>query len=256
MARISESQLVLPALLLMSLSNNKSISTTMLIQELRRLLKPSGEDIMILAGRRDDKFSQKVRNLKSHSTFEKLNFATYAGSIVTISSKGEKFLNKNIDKLQYLLVNDFAWDDIKGALDVVNTSEAQNRKIELFDETLMIQEGYKKLTQSKTYTRSAKLRKMAINHYKRDGDIFCEACNFSFREFYGEFGDGFIEIHHVKPVFKYEDEELDKTIEEALENVIPVCSNCHRMIHINWKEPLEIDFLISQIMRYGKHKVK
>ena len=95
------------------------------------------------------------------------------------------------------------------------------------------------------------MRQTAIDYYTKNGDILCSACQFSFNKFYGEIGKGYIEIHHVKPIFKYEDEELDKTIEEALQNVVPVCSNCHRMIHRNWKEPLKIDYLIEQINKHG-----
>ena len=36
-------------------------------------MKPNGEDKIILINRTDDKFSQKVRNLKSHKTLEKKN---------------------------------------------------------------------------------------------------------------------------------------------------------------------------------------
>ena len=42
-----------------------------MIKELRLILKPSGEDTKQLKGRSDDKFSQKVRNLKSHRKLEK-----------------------------------------------------------------------------------------------------------------------------------------------------------------------------------------
>ena len=44
---------------------------------LRTIMKPNGNDTLLLKGRSDDLFSQKVRNLKSHNTLEKLNFAKY-----------------------------------------------------------------------------------------------------------------------------------------------------------------------------------
>ena len=34
-------------------------------------MSPEGEDTIILANRSDDRFSQKVRNLRSHKTLEK-----------------------------------------------------------------------------------------------------------------------------------------------------------------------------------------
>jgi hypothetical protein len=55
MTRISESELILPVLYLLSV--NGDMSTSELITSLRNLLHPSGEDLEILKGRRDDKFS-------------------------------------------------------------------------------------------------------------------------------------------------------------------------------------------------------
>jgi len=254
MARITENQLVLPSLFLMSLSPSKSLSTSELIPKLRELLKPAGEDLEILSGRKDDKFSQKVRNLKAHDTFEKYGLAKYEGGIFKITEKGLEYLQENIDKLRYLLVNDFKWEDIKGGLEIIDKSAKEKRKIEIFDETMSIQEGVKKIVQSRVYERSSRLRQIAINHYTKDGDILCKACQFSFQKFYGDIGKGYIEIHHIKPIFKYEDEELDKTIYNALNNVVPLCSNCHRMIHRDWKNPLEVDFLIDQINKNGIFK--
>lgn len=252
MTRITESQLILPSLFLMSLSSTKGLSTADLIPKLRDLLKPSGEDLEILAGRNDDKFSQKVRNLKAHNTFERYNFANYKSGIVTISSKGLSYLQENMDKLKYLLVNDFQWDDLKEGLDIIQKSTEQKRKIEVFDETITIQEGVKKLLETKVYERSSFLRKIAIEHYTKNDDILCDACKFSFNNFYGKkVGKGYIEIHHIKPIFKYEDEELGKTIDNALKNVVPLCSNCHRMIHRDWRNPLQVDFLIEQINQNG-----
>ena len=74
--RITETELILPSLYLMSL-NNGSVTTTELIQKLRDIMKPSGRDLDILSGRNDDKFSQKVRNLRAHSTFERFGYAEY-----------------------------------------------------------------------------------------------------------------------------------------------------------------------------------
>jgi hypothetical protein len=251
MARITEQQLILPSLFLMSLSPGKSLTTSDLIPKLRDLLKPSGEDLEILAGRSDDKFSQKVRNLKAHDTFERYGFAEYVDGVVSISDLGMTYLNSNMDKLRYLLVNDFQWEDLKDGLEIVQKSSDERRTIEIFDESIMIQEGMKKIVETSVYERSTKLRQIAIEHFTKDEDIICEACDFSFKKFYGDIGKGYIEIHHIKPVFKYQDEELGKTIETALTNVVPVCSNCHRMIHRNWKNPLKIDFLIENIRSHG-----
>ena len=253
MTRISENQLVLPSLFFMSLSSSKSVTTSELIPKLRDLLKPAGEDLKILSGRNDDKFSQIVRNLKAHNTFDKYNFAKYNKGIFTITKEGEEYLKNNLQIIKYLLVNDFKWEDLKGGLETIYKKTTEEKKIiEIFDESIMIQEGMKKIIETQVYERSIQLRNRAIQNYSRNGKIFCNTCGFNFDDFYGEkIGSCYIEIHHIKPIFKYEDEDLNKVITKAINNVIPICSNCHRMIHRVWKNPLKIAFLISQIKSNG-----
>ena len=64
--RITERDLVIPALRAAAQRPGGYISTTDLSRELEEYFQPSGEDAAILDGRRDSRFSQIVRNLKSH----------------------------------------------------------------------------------------------------------------------------------------------------------------------------------------------
>lgn len=96
--RIRERDLILPALEIM-LQCGGSVTTRDLIVELRARLQPSGEDLRILDGRSDDKFSQIVRNLRSHKTFERLGIARYgkkAGEEVSITVYGREYLAKQL----------------------------------------------------------------------------------------------------------------------------------------------------------------
>ena len=73
MTSYTEDQLIFPSLKI--INNSKyGIPTSELIKNLREELQPNGEDLKILINRNDDKFSQKVRNLRSHKTLEKLGF--------------------------------------------------------------------------------------------------------------------------------------------------------------------------------------
>ena len=64
--RISESDLTIPALLVVRDQPTGQLSTTKLIAELRKAMKLSPGDEEMLEGRQDDHFSQIVRNIKSH----------------------------------------------------------------------------------------------------------------------------------------------------------------------------------------------
>lgn len=55
----------------------------------------------------------------------------------------------------------------------------------------------------------------------------CMACGFDFEKTYGALGRNFIEVHHFRPLHS-PDEEVE--INPA-EDLVCLCSNCHRMIH-------------------------
>ncbi len=65
MSCYSESQIA--EVVLEIIKQNPSIRTSELINEARKIMLPDGEDTEILNNRNDDKFSQKVRNIKSHN---------------------------------------------------------------------------------------------------------------------------------------------------------------------------------------------
>ena len=84
-------------------------------------------------------------------------------------------------------------------------------------------EGEKKARFSNYYERNPRLRFAAISiHGYR-----CFVCDFDFEEKYGLRGKGYIEIHHLHPVSSLKIE----TKIDPKSDLVPVCSNCHRMIH-------------------------
>ncbi|MBT2736208.1 HNH endonuclease [Bacillus sp. ISL-7] len=102
-------------------------------------------------------------------------------------------------------------------------------------------DGAVKQYYGKRYERNPENRKKAIEIH----GLKCVACGFNFEEVYGERGKDFIEVHHVKPLSTIGEEV---TIEPK-EDLVPVCSNCHRMIHRRKDDVLtveELKFMISQ----------
>jgi 5-methylcytosine-specific restriction endonuclease McrA len=254
--RISEADLILPALYI--INRESQTTTSQLIHILEELLKPTGKDAEILKNRRDTYFSQKVRNLVSHDTLERLGYATYSklgrSGTFTITEDGKGVLQVNKDALEYLLgedfnYDDFSFDDIKASLATMTKMSEQRKRALLYDENLVISEGTRRKGNVQMYERSKKLRDIAINHYIHNGHIQCCICSFDFFVQYGEWGKGYIEIHHLKPICRYEDEESNMFIERALQNVVPVCSNCHRMIHREKNAPMPIEDLKHLVQR-------
>ena len=68
------------------IKNNPGIRTSELIDKARVQMKPDGEDLDILDNRNDDKFSQKVRNIKSHDTI--------ATQVITVGQRDRQWFLK------------------------------------------------------------------------------------------------------------------------------------------------------------------
>ena len=100
----TEKDLVLPALVTIyekSQDYGIGVDTTELMDTLREKLNPQGDDLTILSGRNDDKFSQKVRNLVSHKTLEKYTDFSDSGRF-TIKEEGVDYLiEKNVIDDEY-----------------------------------------------------------------------------------------------------------------------------------------------------------
>ncbi len=239
----SEKDLIIPTLNYLLLNKETGLKTSELITLLSKELEISGRDTEIISGRNDTYFSQKVRNLVSHRTLVNKNLATYkrieGDGLHKITSIGEKYLLENINNFVFIFDNNF--------------SESQREEIIEKDySNLIIEEGYIKFTQIKVRERSKNLVKIAKEHYLHNGKVYCSACNFNFEDFYGEIGKGYIEIHHLKPIFAYED-SFEQDINEALINVVPVCSNCHKIIHRDKDNLLSIPSLQDIININGKY---
>lgn len=87
---------------------------------------------------------------------------------------------------------------------------------------LVVMEGGKKTVKLNHYERNPKSRKRCIEKY----GYKCVVCGFDFYATYGEIGRNFIHIHHLKPL-----SELGGEKEVAVDDLRPVCPNCHAMLH-------------------------
>lgn len=76
--------------------------------------------------------------------------------------------------------------------------------------------------------RNMELRQACIDYFKslQGGRIVCECCGFDFAKTY-DIDDEYIEVHHRFP-FSHTDGEHPV---DAITDLVPLCANCHRMIH-------------------------
>ena len=99
--------------------------------------------------------------------------------------------------------------------------------VDIDDEFVSTAEGRTTLRMHKVRERNPRLRNKAFEKFlQTHNKLFCEVCNFSFVDTYGEIGQGFIEVHHIKPISEYSEEDTTQ-----INDLKIVCSNCHRMIH-------------------------
>ena len=85
------------------------------------------------------------------------------------------------------------------------------------------------------------VKKVVVNQYERNNvarkkciesrGSTCSICAFDFGKTYGDKYKGFIHVHHIKPV----SEISDKYEVDPIEDLRPVCPNCHAVIHFGGK---------------------
>ncbi|MBI2655969.1 HNH endonuclease [Candidatus Woesearchaeota archaeon] len=122
------------------------------------------------------------------------------------------------------------------------SGEQINRETDRDFTGLIIEEGTLKKVTTNQRQRSDLLRRLKIEQVRREnsGRLPCIGCGFDFEEKYGELGQDFIHIHHTEPVHEMDIHGTQTQIDEALRRVVPLCSNCHSMVHRNRTEVLPI----------------
>jgi predicted HNH restriction endonuclease len=105
---------------------------------------------------------------------------------------------------------------------------------ENFDEFV---EGFKNEIIKENSYRDRKLIDAAKKHFEPT----CAICKFNFEKTYGLHGKGFIEMHHLIPISE------GKRI-STVKDLVPVCSNCHRMLH-KGKITLDVEDIKKMIQK-------
>lgn len=94
------------------------------------------------------------------------------------------------------------------------------------------------------YERSKKARERCLRRWGHK----CYICGMDFETVYGEIGSGFIEVHHKVPISQRNGEY--QLVPER--DMVPLCSNCHSMVHYRNMIPRDVDTLKRQIKSRSK----
>jgi 5-methylcytosine-specific restriction protein A len=171
----------------------------------------------------------------------------YAKTIITISNDLKKVGYKYFDlysvsnshivkkiKKDYFDIEEYFSKNIRGnnmyssAFDryIEFLSDETSKDIIIYPDEIKeerLTEGSKKQITVNAYERNPKAREKCIKHYGTK----CFICSFDFEKTYGQIGKGFIHVHHLKPLSEINEEY---TI-DPIEDLRPVCPNCHAMLH-------------------------
>jgi predicted HNH restriction endonuclease len=147
--------------------------------------------------------------------------ATFVDGLYYATQAGESLVSEGREVFRSLKDQGFSENQRQVALD---------RKYE----NILIEEGELTVSNRLIARRSALLRRVAIKHFSdKSGSIACAGCGFRAEATYGTSTRGMIEIHHTRPLYLRTDVGLRRTITELLADVVPLCPNCHRVVHMD-----------------------
>lgn len=148
----------------------------------------------ILRSKGDSALQKALQSLSLHIDY-------YEGVSGNSVKKKKEILNEYLEKYGKSLDNYFG-------------EETENKKLT---------EGAVKSVKMNIYERNPYARKKCIEYH----GCKCTVCGFDFEHVYGDIGSGFIHIHHLLEI-----SEIKKEYEIDYKNdLIPVCPNCHAMMH-------------------------
>jgi len=134
-------------------------------------------------------------------------------------------------------------EELQKALENLNlvSGSQGNKDIELLptkifqsDEQQLFKEGKVVQALSNRYERNQEARHKCIKHYGNS----CYVCGFNFGQVYGDTTNGFIHVHHKKPLADIREEyQVD-----PINDLVPLCANCHSVVHLT-KPALTMDQL-------------
>lgn len=197
---------------------------------------------------RKDRMSRCKECIKNFNDSRKRNkyldeqcYAQYYGALEVLKGVKLHQLSENIENgiqynSNYIGIQNYLYIITNGEKGRENYSQQQKKVYDLLsknnytdsivypddinDKSLL--EGTMKTITVNAYERNTKARQECIVKYGYN----CCICGFNFEKKYGVIGREFIHVHHLKPL-----SEIKEEYEVKVEDLKPVCPNCHAMLH-------------------------
>ena len=84
---------------------------------------------------------------------------------------------------------------------------------------------------------------------KQKDDYICQVCGFDFRKAYGTLGEDYAEAHHKEPLSSSRRVRMSTP-----DDLVTVCSNCHRMLHRMKGVSKDVDDLKKMVRKNSRQK--
>ena len=122
----------------------------------------------------------------------------------------------------------FAWEmlpEVAEALEILGWVSPEEKQVaEEIPPRGQLVEGATRRVVVNAYERNQSARRECIQHFGSK----CTVCNIDLAVIYGPIAQGFVHIHHLKPLSEITEEyEVDPFVD-----LCPVCPNCHSIIHL------------------------
>ncbi len=160
--------------------------------------------------------------------------AVFAGDIIENNDRDELKIGhkvKNVElvdsnkKIDFNIINGRAINYLDNDTKINEIKRVLNTTIDIYPDEVdeSFSEGNRSRVYINKYERDPKARKACLEHF----GYSCQICKFDFWYTYGDIGKGSIHVHHITPL-----SEMNKEYKiKPKEDLIPVCPNCHLILH-------------------------
>ena len=171
------------------------------------------------------------------------------------NDKASKVKLRELDSARWALTS---YDETTGSVTITRNAAAK-RRASAADPDPAAAHGYPdEILDAKTYREGAR-RSVFVNAIERDRDARraclryhgyrCAACDMLFSERYGEMGENYIHVHHVRPLSTLTGE---RSVDPE-RDLVPICPNCHAMLHRS-PRTISVEALRRRIARACQHR--